>query len=172
MGPGNSGRQEVGFDALWNEVQRGSPREREESRLPASGRAHDRVFLERNRDYPGDSDLCFAIGNSVTRVRLTGFDLHRVRGILSVPRPDAQALSSPAELARWVEVHHGDHREWVGELRSLLPYFDGDVSPGQVRGFLDGLLQATYRTEKLADGEIGPGPDARALERVIALLEA
>jgi len=32
-----------------------------------------------------------------------------------------QALSSPAELARWVEVHHGDHPEWVEELRRLLP---------------------------------------------------
>jgi hypothetical protein len=32
-----------------------------------------------------------------------------------------QALSSPAELARWVEACHGDHPEWVDELRSLLP---------------------------------------------------
>jgi hypothetical protein len=32
-----------------------------------------------------------------------------------------QSLSSPAALARWVEVHHGDHPEWVDELRGLLP---------------------------------------------------
>lgn len=38
------------------------------------------------------------------------------------PAPElAQVLSSPAELARWVEASHGDHPEWVDELRALLP---------------------------------------------------
>jgi len=32
-----------------------------------------------------------------------------------------QVLSSPSELARWVETNHGDHIEWVDELRELLP---------------------------------------------------
>lgn len=44
--------------------------------------------------------------------------------------PEAQALSSPAELARWVEVNHGDHPEWVDELRALLPRGDSGWRTG------------------------------------------
>jgi NTP pyrophosphatase (non-canonical NTP hydrolase) len=42
-----------------------------------------------------------------------------------------EALSSPAELARWVETHHGDHPEWVDELRSLLPRAPGPARSRQ-----------------------------------------
>jgi hypothetical protein len=182
-------------------------RERAAGRLPASGRAHDRVFLERNRDYPADSDLCFEIGNSVTRVRLTGFDLHRLRGLLldqggglevlyeragrlqaeAAPlsqfrdlvdaahaagyqlcaedhRADArtfcdilesgQVLSSPAELARWVEVHHGDHPEWVSQLRSLLPA--ADASPAAQE---PGSVLADLRLQALDVGNVPAASD-------------
>jgi hypothetical protein len=47
----------------------------------------------------------------------------------------------------------------------------GDVV-ALARDFLAGKLEQARRTEQLAYGEVGPGPDVRALERVIALLEA
>lgn len=50
----------------------------------------------------------------------------RLRKLLADREPQAapelaETLSSPAELARWVEANHGDHPEWVSELRALLP---------------------------------------------------
>jgi hypothetical protein len=59
-------------------------RERAAGRLPASGRPHDSITLQRNQDYPADSDLCFAIGNSVTRVRLTAGDQEKLRAVLGL----------------------------------------------------------------------------------------
>jgi hypothetical protein len=40
-----------------------------------------------------------------------------------------------------------------------------------VAGFLNERLEKARRDEKLAFGEIGPGPEVRALQRVIAMLE-
>jgi hypothetical protein len=57
-----------------------------------------------------------------------------------------QALSSPAELARWVEIHHGDHPEWVAELRALLPREEGRPMPashGRAQAVLDDYLRRT-----------------------------
>lgn len=102
--------------------------------LPASGRPHDSITLQRNQDYPADSDLCFEVGTSETRVRVAPADKTALLGLLYSAAPTEES----AALAR---------------------------------KFLAGMLEETYRTEQLADGEIGPGPAARALERVIELLE-
>ena len=88
MGPGNS--RKVSFDEVVNLMPDGPAHPELEVHgtvtglLPASGRPHDTVSLERNRDYPADSDLCFGIGNSVTRVRLTAGDLEKVRAVLGL----------------------------------------------------------------------------------------
>jgi hypothetical protein len=66
------------------------------------------------------------------------------------PASDAlQALSSPAELARWAEVHHGDHPEWIEELRRLLPQ------------------AASYQVVTVRLNDL-PRPDREHLERLLS----
>jgi len=56
----------------------------------------------------------------------------------------AEVLSSPAELARWVEINHGDHPQWVAELRTLLP---ADSEPGQRYALVEQMgFRRTYGT--------------------------
>lgn len=104
-------------------------------RLPASGTTMRDMRLERSRDYPADSDLCFERGQYVDRIRLTDSDQRALWRLLY--RQPAVALNRDVLTA-------GILRERLDEAR---------------------------RTEQLACGEIGPGPEVRALERVIAMLE-
>jgi hypothetical protein len=149
-------------------------RERAAGRLPASGRPHDTISLERNRDYPADSDLCFGAGNSGTRVRVTGSDLHGLRSLLLDQGYDLSELKDRAagymrdaldeadpDIAEWaarntelaVTAHAAGYRLAVGDQQ------DAAQDVGYVRDFLAGLGPAA-------------GADQQAIERVIALLEA
>lgn len=42
--------------------------------LASSGASNDRIYTEPDRDYPDDTDICFARGNGITLVRLTTAD--------------------------------------------------------------------------------------------------
>jgi hypothetical protein len=98
----------------------------------------------------------------------------------------------PRESPRYAAARLGPSRDRQGDMTLYLDDPDGngsltlDFDPAslaavraalceplgaeQVARHLDGLLETAYRTEQLACGEIGPGPYARALERVITML--
>lgn len=95
----------------------------------------------------------------------------------------------PREAPRYAAARLGPSRDREGDVTLYLDDPDGNgsltldfdpaslaavraavLTPAAVAGYLDGLLEEAYRTEQLADGQIGPGPYARALERVIAML--
>lgn len=63
--------------------------------LPASGRPHDRIYMQRNPDYLDDTDLCFEVGNSETRVRLAPADKTALLGLLysAAPTEESAALT-------------------------------------------------------------------------------
>ncbi len=78
----------------------------------------------------------------------------------------SQALSSPAELARWVEVHHGDHPEWADELRALLPVSPSRWDPvPHLAALIDGLREAALAENApaadMAIADLLLGPYAR-----------
>jgi hypothetical protein len=146
-------------------------RQREAGSLPASGRPHDSVTLERNQDYGSDSDLCFGIGNSVTRVRVTGLDLHRLRSLLLDQGYDLGELyeraghlqAEAAPLSQFRDLvataHATGYRLAVEDQRETAQ------DAGYVRDFLAGLGRQTEA------GSLYEA-DQQAVERVIALLEA
>jgi hypothetical protein len=174
MGPGNSDRQVAGFD---NDRLRGGfeAHGAMTGRLPASGREHDEITLERNRDYPADSDLCFGIGNAVTRVRLTGRDLHRLRAVLLDQGVGLEGLyervrhlqagagaPSAGEFQNLVDAAHAaGYRLCAEDVRAARE------DAGLVSDFLLGLYEAGA-----APGEPWSADDQAAISRVRHLLES
>jgi hypothetical protein len=147
--------------------------------LPASGRPHDSITLQRNQDYPADSDLCFAAGNSETRVRLTGRDVHELRALLLDQGVDLAGLRERAlELARHNVPTMGIAKRTahVAAVQDLavtahatgyrLCAEDHRVT-AQDQGYVSDFLG-----DLLTDGEDRPHADVEALERVIAMLES
>jgi hypothetical protein len=162
-----------------------SRRDREEAaaraagRLPESGTAMRDMRLERDRDYPADSSLCFERGGAGFTIRLTDADLHVLRAMLAV-RGDLAALRSKASKLAFSDLGTADLEPVLVQLAEeahaagyrladddhRLTYQD----EAGVREFLQDRLAQARENEQLADGEIGPGPEVRALERVIAML--
>lgn len=182
MGPGDSDRRarcEPEVTGLRAEVAGLVQHGTSTGRLPASGRPHDEITLQRNQDYPGDSDLCFGIGNSETRVRLTAGDQEKVRAVLSVPRPDGQALSSPAELRQLArETGLSGQGHGTGLARAIERLVDRAYIAGQA-DFSAGSGRGAARDYLLGEAEHREGDpggmahqDVEALNRVIAMLES
>jgi hypothetical protein len=160
--------------------------ERDVGRLPASGQPHDSISLKPDRDYPADSDLCFGLGNSETRVRLTPGDQEKARAVLAGALGcDLGELKDRAAGYMRVALDEVDPdiAEWasrnadlavtacaVGYRLAVEDQVATAQDAGYVRDFLAGLLERAHGSEVLANGEVYPGPDVRALERVIAML--
>jgi hypothetical protein len=134
--------------------------------LDTSGSAMDNVLVEKNRDYPSDVDLVFGRGGTVFRIRFTPGDRAVVIAALAAGLLRGWSLMDAAGL--------GPGRADAWALERVIARLQGGVLPSAgdlARDFLVGTLDEARRTEQPACGEIGPGPDVRALERVIALLE-
>lgn len=148
--------------------------------LPRSGRSQDRIYLQRNQDYPADTDLCFERGNAVTLVRMTGRDMHAARAVLT-EQGDLDAMKArardlidfgavadaerdgPEELAAAVEnlavtAHAAGYRLAVDDMRHAAS------EKGYVSDFLGELL-AAYPLDAR-----GPGRPGFFIQRVIEIL--
>jgi hypothetical protein len=162
-------------------------REREAGRLPESGAPSDQIYTQQNLDYPADTDICFARGNGITLVRLTTADRGKLLAAVGTLVPELEMLRSQAlDLVRnGVPEEHGkglantavavvslvNQAHAAGYRLADEDHRETYQDAAGVREFLQGKLEEMHRTEELAFGEIGPGPEVRALERVIAMLE-
>lgn len=173
MGPGNDKHAASRFTA--GEV--GELLGTVTGRLPRSGSSQDKIYTQPNRDYPDDTDIWFERGNSSTVVRLTPADRPKLLTAIGGLAPRLAELRAKAsrhfdgtELDPLIvvdllaEAHAAGYRLCDEDYRMV----NEDV--GQVADFLAEKLEEARETEQLAPGEIGPGPDVRALERVIAML--
>jgi hypothetical protein len=89
----------------WTEEDR---RRTGEHPLPDSGAPNDKICTQPNRDYPADTDICFARGNSETRVRLTPADLPKL-------------FAAAGGLAPGLEELHGEARKMGGGAWEVYP---------------------------------------------------
>lgn len=169
MGPGNTDRYAVGYTAL--SAQDGPPR-----RLAPSGPPMRDMRLERNRDHPSDSDLCFERGQYLDRVRLTVGDLHALRALLTA-RGDLENLRAGAvHLARQgVPEEHGKGNanlavrlvKLVNEAHAAGYRLAGD----DIRATAEDVwFIRDYLLSLKEDGTDRGHLDIEALERVIAML--
>jgi hypothetical protein len=156
-------------------------REREAGRLPASGRPKDKISLERNQDYPADTDLCFGTGSYETRVRLTPADVHALRARLLGQCCDLSELKDRAAgyMRDALDEVGPDVEEWAARNMELAwtahaagyqlcaeDHRAANQDAGYVRDFLAGLLEGLRcGTDGLVLLE-----QADALERVIEML--
>lgn len=157
-------------------------RERAAGRLPSSGSSQDRVYTQPNRDYPDDTDLCFARGNSETRVRLTPGDrakllaaagglapklpdLRERAGALArhnVPALDLAARTAHVAAAQALvdEAHAAGYRLCSDDVRVA------HEDAGLVSDFLLGFCE-----DGASPGEPWSAEDQAAISRVRRLLE-
>lgn len=160
-------------------------------RLAQSGPPMRDMQLERNRDYPADSDLCFERGQYKDRIRMTAGDLHVLRALLTAGG-DLQALRDKA--ARWMrdalEEVDPDADEWalrVGELVIASHAAGYRLSGDDIRATCEDAAMVADRLADLAqsrEGDFDPEQpqdgrhngavraDQAAIERVIALLRS
>jgi hypothetical protein len=81
---------------------------------PRSGGSLRAIEIERNRDYPADSDLVLGRGNVDTRIRLTGADLHLLRSRLMAQDDLAAVKDRAASYIRDVlDEVNPDIAEWA-----------------------------------------------------------
>jgi hypothetical protein len=150
-------------------------------RVPASGSSQDRVYTQRNRDYPDDTDICFERGNGTTVVRLTPADLPKLLAAAGGLAPGLEELRARAAALTSAALGEAapDVADWALRSTRLVDYAyiagQVDFSAGNGRraalDYLAGKLEEARRDFEPACGEIGPGPDVLALERVIAMLD-
>jgi hypothetical protein len=178
MGPGN-GRRHLRRSPMQVAGGQPLPYDGPGLALPSSGGPQDRIYARPNQDYPEDVDLCFARGNSETRVRVAPADrpaLFAAAGGLAPRLEELRRRARDLGDVNW-EYHPGQLPRSAVDLVNAAHaagYYlrcedgpDASAAAEAARGHLVGLLAAR-------EGEPGgmAHRDTEALERVIAMLDA